>query len=93
MVVYVDVDGVLCTNTNGDYERAEPLQENIDKVNELFRDGDRIVIWTARGTTTGIDWRRLTEAQLQSWGVNYHQLMMNKPEFDLMIDDKSRSAP
>ena len=30
-----DIDGTICTNTNGDYEKAEPLTDriNIERVN------------------------------------------------------------
>jgi hypothetical protein len=45
--------------------------------------------WTARGTVTGIDWRELTESQLDSWGVKYHSLIFGKPAYDLFIDDKN----
>ena len=45
---------------------------------------------TARGSTTGIDWTDLTEHQLNKWGVNYHELIMNKkPHADIFVDDKA----
>jgi phosphoglycolate phosphatase-like HAD superfamily hydrolase len=62
-----DLDGTLCTNTEGAYQEAEPLLDRIEKVNELFESGIRIHIFTARGTVTGIDWRALTEEQLKKW--------------------------
>ena len=87
MKYYVDIDGVICTNTFGSYEKAIPIQENIDKINALFDDNE-VVLWTARGTTTNIDWRNLTEEQMKRWGVNYHRLELGKPEYDYFIDDK-----
>ena len=30
----------------------------------------------------------LTKSQLNKWGVKYHQLVMGKLHFDLLIDDK-----
>ena len=45
--------------------------------------------WTARGTTTGLDWRKVTEEQFLKWGVKYHELKFGKPNYDLFIDDKN----
>jgi len=38
-------------------------------VKRLAGAGHRIVIHTARGTATGIDWDDLTRGQLKRWGV------------------------
>jgi 2-polyprenyl-3-methyl-5-hydroxy-6-metoxy-1,4-benzoquinol methylase len=89
MIYCFDIDGTLCTNTEGDYERAEPDHSNIDRVNSLYQAGDRILLYTARGATTGIDWRSLTEKQLNQWGVKYHALYMGKPTADVYVDDKA----
>lgn len=85
----IDIDGVLCSNTWGKYEEAIPILENIKKMNELYNRGNRIILWTARGSTTKIDWRELTEKQLHAWGVKYHELIFGKPEADIYIDDKA----
>ena len=71
------------------YLSAKPIQQAIDKVNELFNAGHYIVFWTARGTQSGIDWRELTTSQLDSWGVKYHELRFGKPVYDVFIDDKN----
>jgi hypothetical protein len=89
MIYCFDIDGTLCTNTDGAYEQAVPLPEVIALVNGLHAQGHRILLYTARGATTGIDWRGLTEQQLESWGVQYHQLYMGKPTADLYIDDRA----
>ena len=91
MAVYeVDLDGVLCNNTYGKYKEAKPIMENIKKVNKLFELGHTININTGRGSTTGIDWRYLTEVQLKRWNVKYHKLTVGeKPYYDFIIDDKS----
>ena len=62
--------------------------ENIKKANKLYDDGNTIVYWTARGATTGIDWTDLTAQQLKKWGAKYHELKLDKPFYDLFIDDK-----
>ena len=84
-----DLDGTLCTNTNGDYENALPIQKRIDVVNKLFTDGYKIIIDTARGSTTGIDWSKVTEKQLNEWGVQYNYLQVGvKLHADVFVDDK-----
>lgn len=89
MICYVDIDGVICTNTYGKYEEAIPILENIEKINRLYDEGNKIVFWTGRGTVTKIDWKELTEKQLKEWGVKYHELKFGKPKYDLLIDDKA----
>jgi SAM-dependent methyltransferase len=92
-VIYCfDIDGTLCTNTFGDYEQAEPFPEVIDRVNLLHAAGNRIVLFTARGTTTGVDWTELTREQLTRWGVEYDELILGKPQADVYIDDRGLST-
>ena len=93
MVIFFDVDGTICTQKYKDtYEQAKPIAKNIKKVNSLYDKGIKIIIWTARGTTTGINWKELTEKQLKEWGVKYHELRMNKPYYDMFICDKAISS-
>jgi hypothetical protein len=84
-----DIDGTLCTNTEGEYEKAEPLPESISRVNALYDAGHKILLYTARGSTTGIDWRATTERQMKTWGVKYHALYLGKPTADVYVDDKA----
>ena len=90
MVIYVDIDETICrTPESRDYSLAVPIVSNIKKVNEYYDAGHTIVYWTARGTTSGIDWREVTEKQFEDWGVKYHELNFGKPVYDLFIDDKN----
>ena len=89
MIYCFDIDGTLCTNIDGDYANARPRCEAITKVNRLFDEGHHIILHTARGATTGINWRQLTESQLKQWGVRYHELSFGKPTADVYIDDKA----
>ena len=84
-----DLDNTLCTSKDDNYLISEPLQDRIDKVNELFKAGNKIIISTARGSLTGKDWKEHTELQLASWKVNYHELWLGKPYADYSIDDKA----
>lgn len=89
MIIYVDIDKTICTaDPNGNYRKALPIQANIDSINELYEDGNDIIYWTARGTITKVDWRSVTENQLEKWKVKYHKLIFGKPYYDLWIDDK-----
>tara|TARA_R110001592_G_scaffold321570_1_gene600138 strand:- start:341 stop:688 length:348 start_codon:yes stop_codon:yes gene_type:complete len=91
-----DIDGTLCTLSNGSYEDAKPISNRIQKVNELFDSGHTIFLNTARGMGRTKDngllaeklFRELTEKQLNNWGVKYHKLFMGKPSGDIYIDDK-----
>lgn len=87
-----DIDGTLCTNTDGDYEAAQPYADVIAEVNRLYAAGHTILLLTARGSTTGIDWRPNTERQLEAWGVRYHVLYLGKPTADIYVDDKAVNA-
>jgi len=88
-----DLDGTLCSNTWGEYSKAQPFKDCIAEVNKLFSENNTIKIFTARGTTSGTDWTDLTKLQLEAWGVKYHELIMNiKPPADLIIDDIAINA-
>lgn len=91
--IYVDVDGFLATTTGGaGYEHAQPIPEHIERVNRLYRDGYTIVIWTARGSchkSRQVMYEDLTRRQLRQWGVLFHDVLMGKPAYDLLLDDKT----
>ena len=90
-----DIDGTICITKNGDYKNSNPIRKNIKTVNELYDSGNKIIFFTSRFMTKlkkndinsiGYDF---TKKQLISWGVKFHKLYMCKPEYDLIIDDKS----
>lgn len=83
-----DIDGTICETQNGAYEFSKPMPGRIEKINALYDAGHEITYFTARGTTTGIDWRELTETQLRAWQARYHLLLLGKPEADFYVDDK-----
>jgi hypothetical protein len=87
-----DIDGTICSNTHGDYDAAQPFPAVIAAINRLFDSGAHILLFTARGSQTGIDWRARTEAQLRRWGVRYHELRFGKPQADVYVDDRGISA-
>lgn len=84
-----DIDGVIAEyNAALDYEAAGPNTRMIPVVNALYELGNEIVLFTARGYKTGIDWRETTRRQMADWGVKYHELLFGKPNADYYIDDK-----
>ena len=93
MIIYIDIDETICLSPeNRNYSQAVPITKNIEKANKLYEDGHTIIFWTARGTGSGIDWREVTENQLEGWGVKYHELKLGKPIYDLFIDDKNMNT-
>ena len=90
MVIYVDIDETICTSPeNRNYFEATPIRKNIEKINQLYDEGDVVVYWTARGSGSGIDWKEVTENQFKKWGVKYHELRFGKPVYDLFVCDKA----
>lgn len=92
-----DIDGTLCTDSQGDYESAQPLTERIALVNRLFDEGNQVILFTARGMGSSNNdskfatekWEVFTKAQLEKWGVKYHKLFLGKPSGDVYVDDKA----
>jgi len=90
MIVYVDIDETICESPESrDYSKVKPLVKNIEKINNLYDEGNQIVYWTARGTGSGIDWEEITTEQFKRWGVKHHEIKFGKPIYDLFIDDKN----
>jgi len=90
MRIISDLDGTLCSDTQGVYDAALPNTEAIARLNNYHDAGHVIIVWTARGTVTGKDWRELTERQLRAWCVKFHHLWFGKPQYDYWFDDKAR---
>ena len=89
-----DIDGTICSqDKDHQYHLAEPYEDVVKKINELYDAGHEIIFFTARGSGSGKDWTVLTKGQLNKWGIKFHQLIMNKkPDFDVLIDDKALNA-
>jgi uncharacterized HAD superfamily protein len=88
-VIYcIDIDGTVCSHEKN-YTEAKPYPERIAKINKLYDSGHTILFDSARGSTTGIDWKEITEKQLHKWGVKYHHLRTgHKLNADVFVDDK-----
>ena len=99
--VAFDLDDVICYRTSelgaiDKYRSCEPYLEMIDIVNNCYENGCKIIIYTSRGMTCFkgnindiySNLYELTVNQLNKWGVKYHQLIMGKAHYDILIDDK-----
>ena len=74
---------------------------NIQKINDLYDQGWKIIYWTARGGSeksrkSGKCYYDFTWKQLESWGCKFHDLSTGtkgkylKPPYDMVIDDKAK---
>jgi len=96
MTFVFDIDGTICSTTNGDYDKAIPIKERIDAINKLYDKGNKILFHTARGMGRSDNsqifaerkYYKFTLKQLKKWGVKHHGLFMGKPSGDFYIDDK-----
>lgn len=96
MTYVFDIDGTICSNTDGKYSNATPNIDRINIINKLFNEGNKIIFFTARGMKTYDGnilkvyhvYYNFTIEQLNSWGVKYNQLVLGKPSADYYIDDK-----
>lgn len=84
-----DIDGVIAGFRKGlDYDSAPPNTPVIRAIRKLYEYGNEIILFTARGYVTGIDWSETTKRQMKEWNVPYHELIFGKPNADYYIDDK-----
>ena len=95
MIYCFDLDGTICdtplrkSDNKPGYLESTPFPFMVEQINKLYDDGNTIVYWSARGSRKQIDWTELTTKQLNEWGVKYHELRVDKPFYDLFIEDKS----
>lgn len=89
MIYFIDIDNTICKTNDTNYLEAKPIKERIERINNLYDKGHKIIYWTARGTITKIDFYDETKEQLQSWGCKFHELRIQKPFFDVFVDDKA----
>ena len=98
MTYVFDIDGTICTLTDGNYLDAKPILERIEKVNSLYDQGDTIIFLTARGMGRHKNDREkatsqfydMTFKQLKLWNVKFHELYLGKPAGDVYVDDKGQ---
>lgn len=93
--IVMDVDGVISTHRNRDYENAIPNKPIIKKMQELSKQGVEFVLYTARGQIScNGDMERIEKEKgptLRAWlkkhNVPYSELRFGKPIGDVYVDD------
>ena len=92
-----DLDGVICKTNKNYYKTSKPIKKVITKINKLYANGHKVIIFTARfmgrsKENVSLAKKRgynFTYKQLKKWGVKFDKLIFGKPSFDYIIDDKS----
>lgn len=89
--VFVDFDSTITTGEGrawwNDAFDENPKWDMIEIVNDLYKQNHTIIIYTARRETV----REETKYHLDQWDVLYHALIMEKPGYDFLIDDRAVS--
>tara|TARA_B100001029_G_C14771109_1_gene291246 strand:+ start:215 stop:574 length:360 start_codon:yes stop_codon:yes gene_type:complete len=92
-----DIDNTICSTSASNYSKSIPIKKNIKLINKLYQDGHIIKIFTSRymGRTNSnikmaykIGYKK-TYKQLNKWNLNFHELIMGKPRYDIFVDDKN----
>ena len=104
-IIAFDLDDVICRRTSESgsvekYKTCYPVREMVELVNQCYDSGYKIIIYTARGMNVfkkdvnkvSENLYQLTSSQLSTWGVKYHELVMGKIHYDILIDDKAYNS-
>ena len=94
----IDIDDTICTTINRDFENSIPHTKVINKINSLYDNGWKIILFTARGAKSchtleerKQKYEELTSKWLQKNNVHYTSLLFGKENADFYVDDKSMS--
>ena len=96
-IICFDIGNVVCITKGNQYSKAKPNNKAIKKINKLYSEGYKIKLFTARfmgrSNENTAKAKKLgfaiTSSQLKKWKVKYHNLIMGKPSYDLIVDDLS----
>jgi len=95
--ICVDLDGVICHTRRNLYKSSKANYKVIKTINKLYDEGHFILIYTARYMGRNNDsvslakkeGYKFTKNQLKKWGLKYNKLLLGKPSYDIIIDDKA----
>ncbi|HPM11006.1 MAG TPA: hypothetical protein PK941_11235 [Paludibacter sp.] len=89
MHIAVDLDGILTIETSGFgddvYAKRSPNLKNIKAINQLYKQGHIITIFTARYSLD----RAVTISWLKKYNIKYNNIIFDKLKYDAIIDDKA----
>lgn len=92
-----DIDNTICKTNKSEYSKSSPIKKNIKTINELYKKGHVIKIFTSRymgrtnsdvKKTNKLGYKK-TYNQLKRWKLNFNELILGKPRYDVFVDDKS----
>ena len=80
MKIYLGIDNVIC-KTDADsaegYRNAQPYHERIEKMNELFDEGNEIYYISYRETRSGKNFTLLLFEQFKNWNCKYTSILLD----------------
>ena len=96
-IICIDIDNTICKTFKNHYSKSTPYKNIIKRINSLHDHGHYIKVFTSR--YMGRNKENIvkvkkqgylkTYKQLQKWNLKFNELIMGKPSFDILIDDKS----
>ena len=96
--IVIDLDDTICFTRNRDFENSIQNELVINKMNELYNKGWKLIIYTARGAKScktleerEKKYRNITEKWLKKNNVKYTELLFGKMNADYYVDDKNLS--
>jgi hypothetical protein len=92
-----DLDNTICTTVKNFYSKSKPKKRVINLINNLNPKKYEVIIFTSRFMGRSNDNAKkakslgyiFTKNQLSSWGLKYDKLLLGKPSYDKIFDDKS----
>lgn len=93
--LFVDIDGTLVENCSEFFSPAwgesGPLQDNINKINQMYDSGkSQVILTTSRKST----YKKQTENQLKRLGVKYHNIIYDLYHAKrIIINDYAQTNP
>ena len=96
-IICFDLDNTICSTKNNNYNSSKPNLKVVKIINDLYNKGFIIKIFTSRFMGRNNENKELaneqglkfTKNQLKKWKIKYNKLIMGKPSYDLLIDDKA----
>jgi len=85
---YFDIDGILTLETIGhDYIKRTPNIKGILYCNKLINLGHKVILYSSRYKED----LEVTKKWLEKHNVQYTAIILGKPQYDYIVDDKSLS--
>jgi hypothetical protein len=92
-----DLDNTICNTIDSNYDKSTPIIPVIKLINHLYREKHKIIIFTARymgrnRENSKIVYKKYYEKtynQIKKWNLKFDKLIMGKPTYDIIVDDKS----